>query len=225
MADSDIRRAPEDVNLRDKAYRAFTHRLLSEELKPGQFVSQRELVDLTSFPLGAIRELIPRLEAEGLIRTIPQRGMQIAQIDLSLVQQAYQFRLFIEREAIRLFAVAAPDAVLAEIRAAHEAILARADAEGVDATLIADAQRTDWSFHDLIVDSLDNAIITNTYRVNSIKIRLIRQALSRLAGDLVVPVMKDHLKILDALAARDPEAAALALSRHIETARLRALGL
>lgn len=225
MADSDIRRASEDVNLRDKAYRAFTHRLLSEELKPGQFVSQRELVDLTSFPLGAIRELIPRLEAEGLIRTIPQRGMQIAQIDLSLVQQAYQFRLFIEREAIRLFAVAAPDAVLAEIRAAHEAILARADAEGVDATLIADAQRTDWSFHDLIVDSLDNAIITNTYRVNSIKIRLIRQALSRLAGDLVVPVMKDHLKILDALAARDPEAAALALSRHIETARLRALGL
>lgn len=225
MADSDIRRAPEDVNLRDKAYRAFTHRLLSEELKPGQFVSQRELVDLTSFPLGAIRELIPRLEAEGLIRTIPQRGMQIAQIDLSLVQQAYQFRLFIEREAIRLFAAAASDAVLAEIRAAHEAILARADAEGVDATLIADAQRTDWSFHDLIVDSLDNAIITNTYRVNSIKIRLIRQALSRLAGDLVVPVMKDHLKILDALAARDPEAAALALSRHIETARLRALGL
>lgn len=225
MADSDIRRAPEDVNLRDKAYRAFTHRLLSEELKPGQFVSQRELVDLTSFPLGAIRELIPRLEAEGLIRTIPQRGMQIAQIDLSLVQQAYQFRLFIEREAIRLFAVAAPDAVLAEVRGAHEAILARAGSEGVDAALIADAQRTDWSFHDLIVDSLDNAIISNSYRVNSIKIRLIRQALSRLAGDLVVPVMQDHLKILDALAARDPEAAALALSRHIETARLRALGL
>jgi len=29
--------------------------------------------------------LIPRLEAEGLIRTVPQRGMQIATVDLTLV--------------------------------------------------------------------------------------------------------------------------------------------
>lgn len=224
MAGGETERATEDVNLRDKAYRAFTRRLLSEALKPGQFVSQRELVELTGFPLGAIRELIPRLEAEGLIRTIPQRGMQIAQVDLSLIQQAYQFRLFIEREAIMLFAEAAPAPQLAQIRAGHEAILARA-AAGVDAALIADAQRTDWSFHDLIVDSLGNAIISNSYRVNSIKIRLIRQALSRLAGDLVAPVMRDHLAILDALERRDPAAAAAALSRHIESARLRALGL
>ena len=33
--------------------------------------------------LGAIRELIPRLEADGLITTVPQRGMQIAHVDLN----------------------------------------------------------------------------------------------------------------------------------------------
>jgi DNA-binding GntR family transcriptional regulator len=225
MADAESQTEPVEINLRDKAYRAFTRRLLSQALKPGQFISQRELVEVTGFPLGAIRELIPRLEAEGLIRTIPQRGMQIAQVDLSLIQQAFQFRLFIEREAIALFITTASDQMLADIRGAHESILERASRGGVDPTLIEDAQRTDWGFHDQIVDSLNNAIISNNYRVNSIKIRLIRQSLTRLAGDIVVPVMNDHMKVLDALDQRIPEKAVAALTQHIESARLRALGL
>ncbi len=217
-----------EINLREKAYRAFTSHLLNEALKPGQFISQRELVDLTGFPLGAVRELIPRLEAEGLIRTIPQRGMQIAQVDLSLIHEAFQFRLFIEREAIGLFIGSASDAVLAEIRAAHEAILERAGTS-LEATamaaLIDDSQRTDWNFHDQIVDSLNNGIISNSYRVNSIKIRLIRQSLIRLEADIIVPVMNDHMKVLEALESRDADRAVTALSEHIEHARMRALGL
>ncbi len=182
------------------------------------------MMDLTGFPLGAIRELIPRLEAEGLIRTIPQRGMQIAQVDLSLIRQAFQFRLFLEREAIALFTTSASDDQIAAIRAAHEAILSRA-AKGIDPALIEDAQRTDWQLHDQIIDALSNAIISNSYRVNSIKIRLIRQSQTRLEGDLVIPVMRDHLRVIEGIESRDPIRAADALSAHIEQARLRALGL
>lgn len=217
-----------DVNLREKAYRAFTSHLLNEALKPGQFISQRELVDLTGFPLGAVRELIPRLEAEGLIRTIPQRGMQIAQVDLSLIHDAFQFRLFIEREAIVLFVASASDALLAEIRRAHESILQRARGDVDPAAmpkLIDDAQRTDWGFHDQIVDSLNNGIISNSYRVNSIKIRLIRQSLIRIEADIIIPVMNDHMTVLDALDSRDADRAVSALSTHIEHARMRALGV
>ena len=35
----------EQLNLRDQAYSAFTQGLLSQTLKPGQFISQRELAD------------------------------------------------------------------------------------------------------------------------------------------------------------------------------------
>lgn len=216
--------ANEDGNLRDKAYRAFTDGLLTRALRPGQFISQRELVEMTGFPLGAIRELIPRLEAEGLIRTIPQRGMQVAQVDLSLIQQAFQFRLFLEREAIALFAAGVSEAELAEIRAAHEAMLARAEA-GQESALLEQAQAVDWGFHDRIIDALGNAIISNSYRVNSIKIRLIRQSQTRLESNLVAPVMRDHLVVIAALEARDAAGAVEALSRHIRNAQMRALGL
>ena len=79
--------------LSHKAYESFTYHLSVRALKAGQMISQRELVSLTGLPLGAIRELIPRLEAEGLIRTIPQRGMSIAEVDPKLVKDAFEKKL------------------------------------------------------------------------------------------------------------------------------------
>ena len=54
------------AKLREQAYESFTDRLLSQAIRPGQFISQRELVEITGMTLGAIRELVPRLEADGL---------------------------------------------------------------------------------------------------------------------------------------------------------------
>ena len=55
-------------NLREQAYTGYNRSLLAREIAPGQFITQRQLVEITGFPLGAIRELVPRLEAEGLTR-------------------------------------------------------------------------------------------------------------------------------------------------------------
>jgi DNA-binding GntR family transcriptional regulator len=121
---------PAQLKLREQAYDRFTRQLLTRELRPGQFVSQRELVALTGMKLGAIRELIPRLEAEGLIRTVPQRGMQIAHLDLHLIRDAYQFRLFLEGPATRLFVETTSDEVLQALHARHLLVVERARAEG-----------------------------------------------------------------------------------------------
>ena len=214
----------EQANLREQAYHAFTQRLLTRELAPGQFISQRKLVSVTGFTLAAIRELIPRLEAEGLIVTVPQRGLQIAHVDLSLVREAFQFRLFMEREAIALFAKSVTDEELARWRRDHERMLL---AHGGKSSrgLLDEAQAIDWGFHDRIMDALGNAIISNAYRVNSIKIRLIRTQKTRLDDGLLEPAMRDHLKVIKALEARDPLKAQAALGEHLENARKRALEL
>ncbi|MDP2699411.1 GntR family transcriptional regulator [Thalassospira sp.] len=211
-------------SLREQAYDSFTTRLLSREIRPGQFVSQRELATITGMPLGAIREMVPRLEADGLISTVPQRGMQIAHIDLKLVRNAFQLRLFLEAEAAALFAIKAPDDLLAQMRARHEDVLARAR-QGITPDLLEHAQVVDWSLHDSIIDALDNEIISNVYRVNSLKIRLIRQERFRLNENLLTTVMQDHLAIISAFEQRDPDLAVKNLQRHLENARGRALGL
>ncbi len=207
--------------LREQAYDRFTEQLFEKNIVPGQFVSQRELVALTGLPLGAIRELIPRLEADGLITVIPQRGMQVAAVDLNLIRNAFQLRLFLEREAAALFAVNASDEQIHELRVAHDSIIAEAE-NAVTADLRDRAQAVDWNFHDTLIDALGNAIISDIYRVNSIKIRLIRQAETRLLKELIVPVMQEHLNIIAAFEARDPARASAAIVRHITNARNRA---
>lgn len=210
--------------LRDQAYQRFTRGLLAKEIRAGQFVSQRELAELTGMSLGAIREMIPRLEADGLVHTVPQRGMQIAQVDIGLIRNAFQFRLIVEREAAAAFAQSAPVAEFERLQAAHESVVAAA-AQGATPAVIARAQATDDGMHAAIVDALGNGIVSDYYRVNSLKIRLIRQAQTRIDADLVVPVMQEHLGVIAALRTRDPEHAAAAMADHIERARNRALGV
>jgi DNA-binding GntR family transcriptional regulator len=215
--------------LREKAYESFTNLLLSGNIRPGQFLSQRELTELTELPLSAIRELIPRLEVEGLIVTIPQRGMQVVHADVKLIRDAFQFRLFLEREAAAVFAQEASDEALAQMRKEHELVLSsfeRGSRKGrLSADLIAQAQSVDWKLHNTLIDFLGNAIIASAYRVNLLKLRIFRREQTRLDEAHVIPTMREHLAVLGALATRDPRKAADAIAAHILRARDRALGL
>jgi DNA-binding GntR family transcriptional regulator len=213
-----------EIKLRERAYDVFTEQLLRSEIKPGQFVTQRELVALTGQPLGAIRELIPRLEAEGLIVTVPQRGLQILPLDITLIRNAFQFRLILEREAIASFTQSASDAAIARMEATHQSIVSSAQ-NGLTEGLVAEAQQVDREFHEAVIDELNNDIISKAYRVNWIKVRLIRQSETSLDEDLVIPVMREHLAIVAAMMRRDTSAAVEAAVAHIMNARARALRL
>lgn len=210
--------------MRDTAYSSFTEKLLARDIQPGQFVSQRELVELTGMPLGAIREMIPRLEADGLIRTSPKRGLQVLSIDLDLIRNAFQLRRMIEGEAFAEFCDTATDNDIARIAGEHRAIRDEA-ANGVTPDLLERAQRMDWDFHDHVVDHMRNRIISDIYRVNAIKIRLIRNADTRMLPELVVSVMEEHMAIVSALETRDRGATVRAIHAHIGSANKRALGV
>ncbi|MFV0360352.1 GntR family transcriptional regulator [Tropicimonas sp.] len=212
------------MNLREQAYETFTEQLLTRRIVPGQFVSQRELVKLTGMPLGAIREMIPRLEADGLIRTVANRGLQILQVDIGLIRNAFQLRLILEREAVGNFVSAAPAAEIEDWRARHLAIRAAARQQ-VTPALLAEAQQMDWDMHDRMIDALGNSLIASIYRTNSIKIRLIRNETTRMLPELVVSVMDEHLALIDALATRDVAGAEAALEAHLESARRRAVSI
>ncbi|MDR6100608.1 DNA-binding GntR family transcriptional regulator [Agrobacterium larrymoorei] len=214
----------EQTTLREKAYESFTHHLLARDVRPGQFISQRRLVELTGLPLGAIREAIPRLEAEGLIKTVPQRGLQVAHIDINLIREAFQFRILLEKEAVANFTRTASDDAIAAMLKDHWEIAELAKSGNGSPELDARAQAVDWGMHDAFIDALGNSIISNAYRVNSIKMRLINQERFRIAGH-VKSVMVEHLAIIEAVERRDVDTAVERLVAHIRSARDRALAV
>jgi DNA-binding GntR family transcriptional regulator len=211
------------LTLRAEAYRKFVDALVSKNISPGQFVTQKQLVELTGFPLGAVRELIPRLEGDGLISTLNRRGLQIAHVDVNLVRNAYQLRLIIEREAVTQFIRTASDEVIATIEAEHRKIIEKIS-KPISQKIADDAQKVDWRFHDVIVESLDNEIITKVYRVNSIKIRLTFQDKLRVTAHNLSRVMTEHIAIIEAIKIRDEEAAQRAVTNHIDASKAVALG-
>ncbi|AYQ29276.1 MULTISPECIES: GntR family transcriptional regulator [unclassified Polaromonas] len=213
------------ISLRAQAYESFQQQIVDANIRPGQFISQRELMQLLGMPLGAVRELIPRLEAEGLLKTVPQRGLQVAHVDLKLINNAFQLRRLLEREAASRFVTTVSDSDLAMIELAHLNIVKRAKKKAIDDALLEDATTVDWGLHDLMIDALGNELISEVYRINSLRVRLIKLEGSTLSPDVLIPAMEEHLWFIDALKRRDAQAVVDRLSHHIDSAHRRVLGL
>lgn len=212
------------TNLRDKAYDSFIESLLASRIRPGQFLSQRELVVITGMPLGAIRELIPRLEADKLIETVPQRGMQITAIDLALVRDAFQLWIILEREAAVSYARSASDEEIQALARAHADLLGRAQGQ-VDLELLEEAKRLEWKLHDTFIEAYDNDIVSEIYRVNSVKIQLIKMARDLVTEQAVIASIKEQLAVIEALKLRDTCGVSAAVEAHLEASLRRCLGI
>lgn len=210
-------------SLRALAYERFRQRILDGRLRAGQFVSQRELVKLLNVPLGAVREMIPRLEAARMLITVPKRGLQIAHIDLKLIRNAFQVRAMIEREAVLHYIRNASDAELETEEKKHRAILKRAQSGKADPDLDRDALTVDWALHDRMVDAMGNEILSEIYRANSLHVRMIRLDAQQVRPQRVVPAMQEHLRFIELLMARDAAGALKAMQEHVEQSRERVL--
>ncbi|WP_442579759.1 GntR family transcriptional regulator [Mesorhizobium sp. ASY16-5R] len=210
------------MKLREQAYDAFTQHLLERKLMPGQLLSQRELAEMTSMSLGAIREMIPRLEAEGLVTTIAQRGLQVADIDLKMIHDSFTVREIVETAALRHYIATASDRAIAAFETEIEDFKTRAR-HGMSAQLLAEAQKADWKFHDALVKAMDNRIMWEIHRVNSIRIRMVLGARIGLSANRLPIALDEHLKIIKAMRQRDVEASVAALHDHLASSRQRAL--
>ena len=170
-----MRKPKQKSLMREVAYERFKTQLFKRNLVPGQFVSQGELCDLLDVPLGPTREALKRLEAESLVRLIPQRGIQIADIGVTLIRDAFQFRTILELSAVRRFAQTADETTIAELERATRSILERmTPANELDAKAIDAALQVDWGMHNLMIESMGNHILTTAHQQNFDKIKMIR---------------------------------------------------
>lgn len=216
---------PDRVKLSQVAYQRFKERLFANDMRPGQFVSQRELAALTGVPLGPMREALQKLESVGLVRIIPQRGIRVADANLKMIRDTFHLRLMIEKEAVARFVDGAPDAAIDELETAHREILAQARAGRPDDALIAHAQSVDWHLHDTIVEHTGNEILFDIHTVNSDRIRLIRLDRGLLRPTFLATSIEEHLAVIEACKRRDEAAAVHAIELHIAMAMRRAMGL
>lgn len=209
--------------LRNDAYRRFKERLFAGALQPGQFVSQRELAGLIGVSEGPMREALKRLEVEALVRLIPQRGIQIAEINVAFIRDAFGLRVALETAALRTFVRVASGAEVDALDQCFRALKQRIE-NTREPSLLDQALEADIHLHHRFIESMDNKLITEVYHVNDDKVRLIR--LNRhFTFDRVLPAIDEHVAIIEQIRQRDTAGAVAALERHLAISLRRSLGI
>jgi DNA-binding GntR family transcriptional regulator len=208
------------------AYRRFKEALFERRLTAGSTVSQAELVDVTGVPISPLREALQVLEAEGLIQILPRSGIRIVKPDLALVRNAFQLRSMLEVPAVRRAAEAMPRARLESFLASHEKLLARTLGLEVTPETADEAHDVDFGLHLGMIGFMANPLLDRAYRQVHDHLRLVRldQAYMYWAA-AIARTMQEHIAIIRACLARDPDAAAAALEHHFAMAMQRALGM
>ncbi|MEM9221907.1 MAG: GntR family transcriptional regulator [Pseudomonadota bacterium] len=210
--------------LRTAAHERFMSELYAGAIRPGEFVSQNELCELLSVPLGPMREALKRLEAEAIVALIPQRGIKILTVDDKTVSDAFQMRLLFELEAVRAFAASGDRHQARELR---EKTAAAGDAidpsEAPNRAMMETLTDLDHGMHRLFVEALKNPFATDLLGQLLSRLRIARLTV-RLPARAWCDMTREHVRILDLAVSGKAKKSAAAMETHLENARGRALG-
>lgn len=204
-----------DALMADQAHDRLIARLRDGTLASGQFVSMPGLVELLDLPLAATREAVKRADVNGLVRVLPKRGVLVMDASPGVTRDCMDLRAMLDAEGARRVIATGADLPLAELRASHEALIEDAD-RAMTPELPRRAILTDLTLHDALSIGLGNPLAAAAYRVNRDRIAVIQNTRPFLP-DRIIPAMREHLAIIDALERRDAEAAVAAIGDHYRT--------
>ena len=92
------------MRLSDKAYYLIRQRIITLELPPMSPIDEQALMEELQLGRTPIREALQRLAAENLVSIVPRRGMFVADISLTDLQQVFELRMMLEGFCARLAA-------------------------------------------------------------------------------------------------------------------------
>jgi DNA-binding GntR family transcriptional regulator len=189
-------------------YETLRGDIVSLRLLPGARLSENELGLRFRTSRTPVREALFRLVDEGLIEVRPQRGTFVSRISLMAVKRARFIRSALEIAIIR---DAAERGLEAAVLGAAEQAIALQRAAGNDPHRF---KAADDQFHRVFADAIGYGDLWSV--VESHKAQFDRVRLLSLPD--VTPIellIGQHLAILDAVAARDPDRAAAFVHAHL----------
>lgn len=86
-----------------EVYPVLRRAIVELYLQPGTVLSIKDICQQFEMGRSPVRDALIRLDQEGLVTLLPQRGTMISQIDLSRVEQERFLRLSVEAEVMKLF--------------------------------------------------------------------------------------------------------------------------
>lgn len=199
----------EYLPLRDVVFNTLRQAILKGELKPGERLMEVKLANKLGVSRTPIREAIRKLELDGLVKMIPRRGAEVADITEKSLLDVMEVRKALEELCVSLACERMTEEQLARLKQA--ALDFKAIIHSGDVTKIAEA---DVHFHDIIYAATDNTKLIQL--LNNLREQMYRYRVEYLKSEEVYPQLgKEHDEIISCIDRRDKAGATRIMGRHI----------
>ncbi len=193
----------------DRVYLELRRRIRDLELPPGAQLNKNELAEEFDVSRAPISEALARLANEGLVEIYRQSGSFVAPIRNQDLRESMIIRTALEIEAVRRATTILTDDDLEVLR---ENL--RGQEEALETHDLARLDALDAAFHAQIASIIECPRLAS--ELESCRARLDRQRFSSLgSNERPDDTLREHQRIFDAIASRDPEYAASAMRAHL----------
>ena len=86
----------EPQSLRDAAYEAIKHRIITCAFRPGEYINEAYVSAVLGIGRTPVHQAIDRLMLEGMLDVIPRKGVIVKPVSLDEIMQIVEVRLLNE---------------------------------------------------------------------------------------------------------------------------------
>lgn len=206
------RRKPALDPKRQAAPQVFEHlreAIVSLELAPGAVLARAELAQMFGVSQTPVRDALIKLNEEGLVDIFPQHATVVSRIDVASALQAHFLRKSVEAEIAGTLAAHPTELLVAQLRAQLEVQAALANGDDYAQFIAADRE-----FHRLMYLAAGVPDLYDLIRRMSGHVDRLRRLHLPAAGKAKA-VVRDHRRIVEAIAAGKPEQARERVREHL----------
>ncbi len=193
------------VSLSDQVYTVLKGMICDHRFSPGARVNVEEITKELGVSRTPVWEAVRRLQQEGLLENIPNRGVFMAELSLQKALYLYAVREVLEGLAAKAAAQLISDQALAKM----EGILERQKAS-VEARDLLVYSRLDFDFHAVVYEESGNPVLKEM--LDSVRHKM--RPMSLRTGSILPQLYEDHLALYQAFKAHDPAQAEAVFLRH-----------
>lgn len=198
----------------DRAYDEIKARILNGALAPGMQLKEEELAELCGVSRTPVRDAMHRLETEMFIRRSDSQRSFVSDWSIADIEELFTLRTMLEAHAAAQAAIRVTPGMLADLHRNVAAIDAAIDRPlpDVERFLVKNAQ-----FHGLIIQAAASDRLA--HMINRLVLQpIVHRTALRYDADQLRRSLAEHVEIVAALEAHDPDWARAVMTSHIRRA-------
>ena len=197
------------TTLKENVTNLLRQSIIDGTIPSGEELNQAQIAERLGISRGPVREALGQLEQEGLIRSVPYKGVIVTPLNPTYVRELYSLRSALEVFALQLGMERDDAEDMANLRRIVDAM--RAAAKRNDARELA---RLDLRFHSSIIHMARSNLLERTWTPLKIGVQRCLHSRHRIYATLE-EVVGTHPELLEAMVADDADGASEILRQHI----------